>query len=160
MATTYFLHRIQKNDGAFTKGIEVHDTPDAAIRSFWGRVKTGYNNPQNPNMTFVSCKITDSNGNVYGNYSKTWLKPEEYAANVFFLHSIRKDGDTYTKAIDPYGDFDSAMVAYASAMEYGYNNPNHPGVTFVSCDITDLLSGGMSLISDTWTKPEPEGEGE
>ena len=163
MATTFFLHRIQKNDGAYVKGIEVHTNLNDAIRSFWGRVKTGWNNPQNPDMDFVSCKITDDNGATISKYDMTWLKEgKEAQANVFFLHTIRKDGDTYTKEIDIFDSEDAAKIAYASAMEYGYNNPKFPDITFVSCEITDLLSGGMSLISDKWAKPEsePEGDGE
>ena len=158
MSEKFFLHRIQKESGAFTKGIEAHDNLDDAIRSFWGRVKTGYNNPDNPGMTFVSCKITDNNGGAYPAYNKTWIKAEEESANVFFLHSIRVEGNTVTKAIDAYDTIDAAMVAYASAMEYGYNNPRFPDVTFVSCEITDILSGGLVLSSDWWTKPEPEPE--
>ena len=151
---SYYLHRIQKENGTFTKGIEVHSSLDDAIRSFWGRIKTGYNNPDFPNMTFVACKITDENGNVVEDYDKTWLKePEE---NVFFLHSIRVDGETVTKAIDNYDTQDAAMVAFATAMEYGYNNSRFPNVSFVSCEITDLLSGRLVLARKTWVKPEPE----
>lgn len=159
MATTYFLHRIQKENGVFTKGIEVHSNLNDAIRSFWGRMKTGYNNPQYPNMTFVSCKITDSNGYTYDKYNQTWLKEtEELPVNVFFLHSIRMEGDTVTKGIDNYESKNQAMVAYATALEYGYNNPRFSNVTLVSCEITDLLSNGMVLNKETWVKPEQEGE--
>jgi hypothetical protein len=153
----YFLHRIQKDGGAFTKGIEVHDNLDDAIRSFWGRMKSAYNNPQNPGMTFVSCKITDETGAVLPKYNDTWLKEEE--PNTFFLHSIRVDGET-TKAIDTYDTQDAAMIAFATAMEYGYNNPRFPNVSLVSCEITDMLSGGMTLESETWVRPglEPAAE--
>ena len=153
---SYYLHRIQKENGEYTKGIEVHMSLDDAIRSFWGRIKTGYNNPDFPNMTFVACKITDENGNVVEDYNKTWLKePEE---NVFFLHSIQVDGETVNKGIDVHATQDAAMVAFAKAMEYGYNNSKFPNVSFVSCEITDLLSGGLVLASKTWVKPEPEQE--
>ena len=151
---SYYLHRIQKENGTYTKGIEVHASLDDAIRSFWGRMKTAYNNPEKPNMTFVACKIVDENGNVVEDYNKTWLKePDE---NVFFLHSIRVDGETVTKNIDVYETQDAAMIAFAEAMEYGYNNTKFPNVTFVSCEITDLLSGGLVLASKTWIKPELE----
>lgn len=150
----YFLHRIQEDNGAFTKGIEVHENLDDAIRSFWGRVKTGYNNPQSPGMTFVSCKITDEAGAVLPKYNRTWLKQAE--PNVFFLHSIRVDGETTTKAIDVFDTQEAATVAFATAMEYGYNNPRFPNVSLVSCEITDVLSGGMVLEAETWIKPEPE----
>ena len=151
----YFLHRIQKNADVYTKGIEVHDNLDDAVRSFWGRVKTGYNNPQNPGMEFVACKITDSTGATYPKYDSTWLKQSaEIPENVFYFHSIRKEGDTVTKAIDVHTTLDAAMVAFASAMEYGYNNPSHANVKYVFCEITDMLSGGMVLAEDRWVKPE------
>jgi len=160
MENKYLLHRIQKDNGSFTKGIEVHDNLNDAIRSFWGRMKTGYNNPQNPDMTFVSCKITDASGNTVFPYSLTWLKKASEEVNKFFLHHVRKDGESITKSIDVYNTSDEAMVAFATAMEYGYDNPRFPNVTLVSCSITDLLSGGMELRSETWTKIEPEPEEE
>lgn len=156
----FFLHRIQKDNGTFGKGIEVHDNLYDAVRSFWGRMKTGYNNPQNPNITFVSCKITDESGGAFTPYNMTWLKESSEEENKFFLHHIRIDGETVTKSIDTYDTMDAAMVAYATALEYGYNNPRFPNVSFVSCEITDLLSGGMVLINETWIKPEPQPEPE
>lgn len=158
MESRYFLHRIQKENGSFQKGIEVHESLNDAIRSFWGRMKTAFNNPQNPNMTFVSCKITDNSGAVIGRYNKTWLKePDD---NVFFLHHIRIDGETVTKNIDIHETQDSAMVAYAAELEYGYDNPRFQNVSLVSCEITDLSSGGLVLENETWVKPEPETEPE
>ena len=65
MEQKYFMHRIKKENGTYTKGIEVHDTLDSAIGSFHAYMKQGYGNPDNPNLTFVSCKVTDSNGYVY-----------------------------------------------------------------------------------------------
>lgn len=156
----YFLHRIQKENGSFNKGIEVHDNLDDAIRSFWGRMKTAYSNPQNPGMTFVSCKITDASGGIIYPYNLTWMKNLSSEENTYFLHHIRKSDDTFTKSIDTYNSQDQAMVAFATAMEYGYNNPRFPNVSLVSCEITDLLSGGMVLISETWQKPEDEPEAE
>lgn len=153
----YFFHRIQKEDGNYSKGIEVHDNLDDAIRAYWGRMKTGYNNPQNPGMEFVSCFISDESGNVYPNYQGTWLK-EGSEENLFFLHSIRVDGGTVTKAIDTCNTENDARRAFAAAMEYGYSNPKFPNVSFVSCEITDLLSGGMIIEQDRWNKPEPAPE--
>jgi len=150
----YYLHRIQEEGGAFTKGIEEHDALDDAIRAFWGRMKLGFNNPTKPDMTFVSCKICDGNGNVMRPYDMTWLKAAEGQGNVFFLHHIRRDGETLTKSIDAYETMDAAMVAFATAMEYGYNNPRFENVSMVSCKVTDLLSGGMILRDETWVKHE------
>ena len=158
MENKYYLHRIQKENGTFTKGIEVHGDRNDAIRSFWGRMKSAYNAVSG--MNFVSCKITDNSGNTISPYNATWLKENSEENNVFFLHSIKVDGQDVTKAIDVHNTQNSAMVAFATAMEYGYNNPKFPNVSLVSCEITDLLSGGMVLFSETWQKPEPEPEQE
>lgn len=151
----YFMHRIQEIDGAVQKGIEVHDTLESAILSFWGRMKTAYNNPQYPNTTFVSCKITDGNGNTVSPYDMTWKK-EESEDNKFFFHHIRRDGESISKDIDVCSTFDDARYAYAAAMEYGYNNPRFPNVDFVSCEITD--QGGIVLkpFAETWVKTVDE----
>ena len=157
MVEKFFLHRIQQDNGAFTKGIEIHNTVESAILAFWGRMKLGYNNPNYPNLTFISCKITDGNGSVLAPYNLTWQKnPEE--ANTFFMHHIRLDGESWNKDIDVCADFDSARSAYAAAMEYGYNNPVHAGVTFVSCEITDRSGSVMLPFDETWNKEEPEPE--
>ena len=156
MENKYFLHRIQKEDGNFSKGIEVHDTLDAAVLSFYSRMKLGFNNPEKPNLTFISCKITDGNGEVVDPYSFAWVKDE--TGNVFFMHHIRKSGDAYDKDVDICVDHDQALRAYAAAMEYGFGNTRFPDVSFVSCFITDMLSGGMVLNAKTWNKPEPEPE--
>ena len=150
----YFLHRIQRANGDFTKGIEVHETLDAAVLSFWGRMKLAYGKSE---IDFVSCKITDETGAIVAPYDMTWLQEGEPQENKFFLHHIRKDGNSYDKDIDvlnseiAYGDF-------AAQMEYGYGNTRYPNVSFVSCYITDLLSGGMVLQHAAWVKPEPEPE--
>lgn len=154
MEEKYFLHRIQEENGTFSKGIEVHDTMDAAILSFWGRMKLGYNNPQLQNMTFVSCKITDANGSIVSPYDMTWRKSVD-ADNTFFMHQIRQDGDSITKGIDAYSSFDDACRMFATAMEYGYNNPQHPNVSFVSCMITDISGAVLQPYSETWQAPAP-----
>ena len=156
---SYFMHRIQKTGDDIQKGIEVHSSLDSAVLSFWGRVKLAYGKSDND---FVSCKITDESGNVVAPYDMTWLKEGEEVANMFFLHHIRKEGDNYDKNIDVLESLDSAKGDFAALMEYGYNNPRHSDVSFVSCYITDLLSGGMVLESGVWVKtvsqPEPEPE--
>ena len=157
MVEKFFLHRIQKENGDYSKGIEVHDTLDSAVRAFWGRMKLGFNNPSYPNMTFVSCKITDGSGNTINPYNMTWLKePEE--GNTFFMHHIMLDGATFSKNIDVCNDFDYARYSYAATMEFGYGNPAHPDVTFVSCEITDINGMILDPFSGTWNAPEPEPE--
>ena len=158
MEEKYFLHRIQGNNSTFSKGIEVHDTKDSAILSFWGRMKLAYGN--NQDVKFMSCKITDSNGFVVRPYDLTWNEEGEYD-NKYFMHHIRLDGETYTKDIDVCDTFDSARSAYATAMEYGYNNPRQPNVSFVSCEITDRNGFILEPFAETWIKPEePEPEAE
>ena len=153
MPSVFFLHRIQKNGENITKGIEVHAALNDAIRSFWGRMKTGYNNPDHPDMTYVACFICDDNGEIYQQYNKSWLKTdgEDPVENKIFLHSIRRDDETYTKDITVYDTMDAARVAYATAMEYGYNNPRFPNVDLVACQITDMISGKI-IESDDWVK--------
>ena len=154
MVEKYFLHRIQQDNGTFTKGIEVHNTLDSAVLAFWGRMKCGYNSPNYPNLTFISCKITDGNGAVVAPYNLTWVKGE--TDGTYFMHHIYLDGETFTKDIDICADFDAARTAYAAQMEYGYNNPRHPDVSFVSCEITDRNGDVMFPFCETWNKPEPE----
>ncbi len=151
----YFMHRIQEEDGVITKGIEVHDTLDAASLSYWGRVKLAYNSQQHPKMSFVSVKITDETGAVVEPYNLTWQK-EAPEANRFFLHHIRKDGETFDKGIDTFASFDEARTAFAEAMEYGYGNSKFPNVSLVSCEITDMDGRVMTPFAETWTRAETE----
>jgi len=157
MIEKYFLHRIQIEGGSFAKGIEVHDSLDSAILSFWGRMKLAYG--ANPNITFMSCKITDGSGNTVSPYNLTWGGTDE-PENRFFMHHIRLDGETFSKDIDICETFDLARSSYAACMEYGYNNTRHPNVNFVSCQITDMSGSVMLPFDETWVKPEPEPEEE
>ena len=158
----YFMHRIQKENGALDKGIEIHDTLDAAVLSFWGRLKLAYG--KNPNITFMHCMITDADGNVVlapdgSPYNMTW-KAESETENTFFLHHIRLDEKSWDKAIDAESDFDLARTDFAAQMEYGYGNTHHPNVSFVSDKVTDLMSGGLILMDGCWSKAEPAPEPE
>ena len=45
MENKFFLHRIRKDGDTYNKGIEVHDSLDAAIQSFHSQMKLAYNNP-------------------------------------------------------------------------------------------------------------------
>ena len=144
------MHRIQLENGIFSKGIEVHDDLDAAVLSFWGRMKLAFN--ASSTITFMSCKITDGSGNVVRPYDMTWNRDAEYD-NKFFMHHIRLDGETYSKDIDTCETFDAARAAFAAAMEYGHNNPRHATVSFVSCQITDRGGAVMEPFNETWVKP-------
>ena len=149
----YFLHRIQLENGTVAKGIEVHDTLDSAILAYHGRMKLAYG--ANSAIAFMDCKITDSNGAIIGKYNETY-NDEPGAENTFFQHYIRVDGETITKNIDVCDDFNAAKSAYHQQLEYGYGNPQHTGVTMVSCMITD--KSGDVLMDETWRAPEPEQE--
>ena len=152
---TYFMHRIQRTGNTFQKGIEVHEDLDSAKLAFWGRMKLGYNKTD---CNFVSCKITDSSGNVVDRYDMTWKKNDDLTDNKFFLHHIRKDGNDYDKNIDILDTVDAAYGNFATEMEYGYNNPTKPNVTYVSCEITDM--SGANLMAEAWEKPTPQPEPE
>jgi hypothetical protein len=155
MMEKYFFHRIKAEGTVFNKGIEIHDSLDSAIRAFYGYWTYAFNNA--PSVTLVSCRITDGSGAVVGKYDMTWLKAG-VTGNKFFMHYIRHDGDTFAKNIDIFDDFDAAKGAFGAQMAYGYENPNHANVDFVSCQITDMYGATCEPYNDTWNKPEPEPE--
>ena len=156
MDNKYFMHRIKKEDGNFVKGIEIHDSLESAIRSFWAYNVYAYNNPDYPNVTFVSLKITDINGVVLKPYDMIWQKPVEDQA--FFMHHIKKDGDAFAKDIDICETLDAAMLAYSKMMAYGYDNPRFPNINYISCMITNVYGMIVNPYSETWIKPEVEPE--
>lgn len=155
----YFMHRVKEENGVFTAGVEVHDTLESAIRSFHGYMKQGYDNPSFPNVTFVSCKVRNGSGETLTGYDETWQKEDEYAVNAFFLHHIRMDGETFTKAIDVLTSYETAEHRFHAEMEYGYENTKFPNVKYESCLITEKLSN-VELKKETWEKPSPEPEPE
>lgn len=65
--------------------------------------------------------------------------------NKFFLHRIRKEGDTYNKGIEVHDTLDSAIQSFHSQMKMGYNNPSYPNTTFVSCMVTN---GEDKIVTD------------
>lgn len=149
MENKFFLHRIRKDNGTYAVGIEVHDTLDSAIRGFHGQMKMAYNNPSYPNMTYVSCMVTDENDNIIQGYNETWSKEK---VNDFFVHYIRHDGENYSKGIDIKANYGAACYSYHTYLEYGYNNTKFPNVTLVSNKITS--GSGLAIKNETWTKTE------
>ena len=149
MENKFFLHRIRKDGENYTAGIEVHDTLDSAIQSFHGQMKMAYNNPSYPNMTYVSCMVTDENDQVLSDYNETWNKEK---VRDFFVHYIRHDGENYTKGIDVQPDYGAACRSFHTHMEYGYNNSKFPNVTMVSSKIAN--SSGLIHKNGAWIKPE------
>jgi len=149
MEDKFFLHRIRKDNGTYAVGIEVHDTLDSAIRGFHGQMKMAYNNPSYPNMTYVSCMVTDENDNIVSGYNETWSKER---VHDFFVHYIRHDGENYAKGIDIKQDYGAACYSYHTYLEYGYNNTRFPNITLVSNKITS--GSGLTLKNETWAKEE------
>ena len=73
--------------------------------------------------------------------------------NKFFMHQIKRTGGTIDKGIvvkDTYEAAKQSYHAYLGAYAYGQS----ANTDFVSCMITDMLSG-IVLMSETW-QAEPE----
>ena len=153
MTEKYFMHRIKKDNGTYTKGIEVHDTLDSAIGSFHAYMKQGYGNPNFPDLIFISCKIKDIYGNVLPDYSDSWIKTGEEITD-YFLHHIKEDGGTFTKDIDISAEIDPAKASFHDYMAYGYNNSKFPNVNYVFCMITGRF--GDVEKKECWIKPNAE----
>lgn len=75
--------------------------------------------------------------------------------NKFFLHEIKRTGETINKGIVVADTYDAAKQgyhAYLGAYAYGHE----ANTDFVSCMITDM--SGMVLLSETWLAPTPEAQ--
>ena len=149
MENKFFLHRIRKDGDNYTTGVEVHDTLDAAIQSFHSQMKMAYNNPNYPNMKYVSCMVTDEEDKVVPGYNETWNKEK---IHDFFIHYIRHDGENYSKGIDVQSDYGAACRSYHTHMEYGYGNSKFPNISFVASKITS--GSGLEYKTEAWTKTE------
>lgn len=72
----FFLHQIKCTSGAYTKGIVVHDTFDAAKQGYHAYLGAyAYNHEENTD--FVSCIITDNYGEIL--LKETWNAPTPVA---------------------------------------------------------------------------------
>lgn len=72
--------------------------------------------------------------------------------NKFFLHQIKRTNGTFDKGIVIKDTFEGAKQsyhAYLGAYAYGQN----AGTDFVSCIITDMLSGIILLREDWIAEP-------
>lgn len=72
--------------------------------------------------------------------------------NKFFLHQIKRTNGNFDKGIVVKETFEAAKQgyhAYLGAYAYGQN----AGTDYVSCMITELLSGTV-LMSENWVKEE------
>lgn len=70
----------------------------------------------------------------------------------FFLHRIRKDGDTYAVGIEVHNTLDSAIQSFHSQMKMAYNNPSYPNMKYVSCMVTDSNDEIVPGYNETWSK--------
>ena len=73
--------------------------------------------------------------------------------NKFFLHEIKRNGETITKGIvveDTYDDAKQGYHAYLGAYAYGHE----ANTDFVQCMITDM--SGATLMQETWLAPQSE----
>lgn len=77
--------------------------------------------------------------------------------NKFFLHQIKHTNGVYDKGIVVKDTFDEAKQGYHAYLgAYAYN---HDATTdFVSCMITDALSGDLVLMQETWHRQEAPAE--
>ena len=78
MITEYFMHRIKHDnskDGsaAWDKGIEVHASLKAAKQAYHAYLGA-YAYGHSDNIDFVSCAITDGNGDI--KMTETWTASE------------------------------------------------------------------------------------
>lgn len=69
----------------------------------------------------------------------------------FFLHRIRKDGDTYAAGIEVHDTLDAAIQSFHSQMKMAYNNPSYPNMKYVSCMVTNENDETISGYSETWS---------
>ena len=69
MEEKYFMHRIKRAKGEFTKGIEVHDSLGSALQSYHAYLGA-YAYGKDADTDYVSCKITGMSGGIYR--EETW----------------------------------------------------------------------------------------
>ena len=74
MENKFFLHQIKRTNGTFDKGIVVKNTYEAAKQSYHAYLGA-YAYGQNADTDFVSCMITNMNGDVL--MQETWNAPAE-----------------------------------------------------------------------------------
>lgn len=76
MDQTFFHHRIKhdSNSGVWDKGIEVHETLEAAKGAYHAYLGA-YAYSRSATTDFVSCEITDITGSRIE--AETWIRSEE-----------------------------------------------------------------------------------
>lgn len=71
MPDKYFLHQIKRTDGAYTKGIVVADTFEAAKQAYHAYLGA-YAYGHDANTDYVQCMITSMTGTILQPFSETW----------------------------------------------------------------------------------------
>ena len=73
----------------------------------------------------------------------------------FFMHRIKRTGETIDKGIEVKDSFDGAKQSYHAYLgAYAYEHDQN--TDFVSCMITDMF--GSVLMTETWNAPASEPE--
>ena len=73
----------------------------------------------------------------------------------YFLHEIKRTGETISKGIVVADTLDAAKQGYHAYLgAYAYNH--EANTDFVSCMITDMF--GSILLAETWNAPTPEAQ--
>lgn len=77
--------------------------------------------------------------------------------NKFFMHRVKRTNGTYDKGIEVKDTLDDAKQSYHAYLgAYAYEHDAN--TDFVQCMITDQLSGGMVLMTETWIREETAGQ--
>lgn len=75
MEEKYFLTQIQRKNGAYTKGVVIKDTLDAARQSYHAYLGAyGYGN--DPTIDYVACYIMDMSGMIRDSIVDNRIQPE------------------------------------------------------------------------------------
>ena len=72
----FFMHHIKLDGETFSKDIDICETFDIARSAYAAAMEYGYNNSKQPNVSYVSCEITDRSGSVMIPFKETWIKPK------------------------------------------------------------------------------------
>lgn len=72
----FFFHHTRQENGVISKAIDAYNSMEEAEYRFHAEMEYGYGNPNHPNVTYQSCKITEKLSRLVLK-DETWVKPEE-----------------------------------------------------------------------------------
>ena len=154
----FYFHQIKRIGTSADKGIAVKETLDAAKQSYHAYLGAYAFDPSK-DVDMVSCMITDELGTIL--IGETWNKSETVTTGKFYLHQIKRSGETVDKGIVVKDSLDAAKQGYHAYLgAYGYGNVE--SVEFVHCTISNEDEDRF-LMNEQWKKvvePEPEPEPE